>query len=71
VFLIFIYNIYGVMVSVLVPSAVYRVFEPRSGQTAKNTTLRRRGKDWFAWNENTMSCPSGTVSYPRTVVSVS
>ena len=50
------------MVSVLVPSAVYRVFEPRSGQTAKNATLRRRSKDWFAWNENNVSCPSGTVS---------
>ena len=50
------------MVSVPVPSAVYRVFEPRLGQTAKNATLRRRSKDWFAWNKNNVSCPSGTVS---------
>ena len=50
------------MVSVLVPSAVYRVFEPRSGQTTKNAPLRRRSNDWFTWNENNVSCPSGTVS---------
>ena len=50
--------IYGVMVSVLASSAVYREFEPCSGRTkdykigiccfsAKNAELRRKSKDWL------------------------
>jgi hypothetical protein len=53
----------GVMVSVLVWSAVIRGFEPRSGKTkgyaigiccfsAKHTALRRKTKDWLAQNQN-------------------
>ena len=51
------------MVSVLVSSAVYRVFETRSGQTkdyligifcfsANHASLRRKTKDWLAENKN-------------------
>ena len=51
------------MVSVLALSAVDRGFELRSGQTknyeigiccfsAEHTALRRKGKDWLAWNQN-------------------
>ena len=54
------------MVSVLTLSAVDRVFEPLSGQTkgykigiccfsAKNTSLRRKSKDWLARNQNNVS----------------
>ena len=54
------------MVSVLVSSAVDRGFEPRSGQTkdytigiscfsAKHAALRRKSKDWLAWNQNNVS----------------
>jgi hypothetical protein len=50
------------MVNVLVSSAVYRVFEPRSGQTkdyligvycfsANHASLRRKTKDWLAQNK--------------------
>ena len=50
------------MVSVLVSSAVYRVFEPRSGQTkdyligvycfsANHASFRRKTKDWLAQNK--------------------
>ena len=53
----------GVMVSVLVPSAVDRGFEPRSGQTkdykigiccfsSKHAALRRKSKDWLARIQN-------------------
>jgi hypothetical protein len=53
----------GVMVIVLTSSAVDCGFEPRSGQTkdfkigiccfsAKHAALRRKSKDWFAWNQN-------------------
>jgi hypothetical protein len=56
----------GVMVSVLVSSAVEREFEPRLGQTknykigiccfsAKHTALRRKSKGWLAWNQNNVS----------------
>jgi hypothetical protein len=56
----------GVMVSVLASSAVRRGFEPRSGQTkdykigmcsfsVKHTALRKKGKDWLAWNQNNVS----------------
>jgi hypothetical protein len=56
----------GVMVSVLVSSAVDRGFEPRSGQTkdykigiccfsAKHAALRRKSKDWLAWNTDNVS----------------
>ena len=51
------------MVSVLASSAIYCEFEPRSGQTkeyiigiccfsAKHAALRRKSKDWLAWNQN-------------------
>jgi hypothetical protein len=54
------------MVSVLASSAVYRGFEPRSGQTKhykigiccfpdKHPVLRRKGKDWVARNQNNVS----------------
>jgi hypothetical protein len=54
------------MVSVLALSAVYRGFEPRSGQTkdykigiccfsAKHTAIRRKSKDWFARNQDNVS----------------
>jgi hypothetical protein len=54
------------MVSGLTSSAVDRGFEPRSGQTkdykigiccfsAKHATLRRKGKDWLARNQNNVS----------------
>ena len=54
------------MVSVLASSAVDRGFEPRSGQTkdykigiccffAKHASLRRKSKDWLAWNQNNVS----------------
>ena len=53
----------GVMVSMLVSSAVDRGFEPWSGQTkdykigiccfsAKHAALRRKSKDWSALNQN-------------------
>jgi hypothetical protein len=56
----------GVMVSVLVSSAVDRGFEPRSGQTkdckigiccfpAKHAAVRRKSKDWSARNQNNVS----------------
>ena len=54
------------MVTVLPSSAVYCAFEPRSGQTkdhkivicyfsTKHVTLRRKSKDWLAWNQNNVS----------------
>jgi hypothetical protein len=54
------------MVSVLASSAVDCGFEPRSGQTkdytngiccfsAKHAALRRKGKDWFARNQDNVS----------------
>jgi hypothetical protein len=54
------------MVSVLSPSVVVSVFEPRSGQTkdnqigicffsAKHAALRRKSKDWLARNQDNMS----------------
>jgi hypothetical protein len=56
----------GVMVSVLVSSAVDRGFEPRSDQTkdykngicyfsAKYAALRKKSKDWLARNQNNVS----------------
>ena len=53
----------GVMVSVLASIAVYRGFEPRSGQikqyeigiccfSAKHTALRRKSKDWLSLNQD-------------------
>ena len=62
----YIYIIGGVMVSVLVLSAVDRGFEPRSGQTnnykigiccfsAKHAALRRKCKDRLPRNRNNMS----------------
>jgi hypothetical protein len=64
----------GVMVSVLVSCAVDRGFEPRSGQTkdykigicclsAKHAALRRKTKDWLAWNKNNMSEWSDTFTH--------
>ena len=54
------------MVSVLASSAVYRGFEPRSGQTkdytigidcfsAKHATLRRKSKNWLVRNPDNVS----------------
>ena len=54
------------MVSVLALSVVDRGFELRSGQTkdykigiccfsAKHAALRRKSKDWLAWNQNNVS----------------
>ena len=71
----------GVMVSVLTSSAVYRGFEPRSGQTkdykigiccfsAKHAALKRKSKDWLARNQSNVSWVEWCV-YPQTVVSVS
>ena len=56
----------GVMVSVIDSSAVYRGFEPRSGQTkdykigiccfsTKHAALRSKSKDWMARNQNNVS----------------
>ena len=46
--------------------AVYRGFEPQSGQTknckigfccfsAKHVAFRRKSKDWLTWNQNNLS----------------
>jgi hypothetical protein len=54
------------MVSVLVSSAGDRGLKPWSGQTkdfkigiccfsAKHAALRRKNKDWLAWNQNNVS----------------
>jgi hypothetical protein len=54
------------MVSVLASSAIYCGYEPRSGQTkeykigiccfsSKNSSLRRKSKDWLARNQNNVS----------------
>jgi hypothetical protein len=54
------------MVSMLYSSAVDRGFESRSGQTkdyiigiccfsAKHAALRRKSKDWLAWNQDNVS----------------
>ena len=62
----------GVMVSVLVSSAVDRGFESRSGQTkdykigiccfsAKHAALRRKSRDWL---EIIIMCPSGATCLP-------
>jgi len=55
----------GVMVNMLASSVVDRGFEPRSGQTkgyiigicltAKHSALRRKSKDWLAWNQDNVS----------------
>jgi hypothetical protein len=61
-----VYRISGVMVSMLASSAVDRGFDPRSGQTtdykigiccfsAKPAALRRKNKDWLAWNQDNVS----------------
>jgi hypothetical protein len=58
------------MVSVLASSVIDPGFEPRSGQTkyckigiccfsAKHAALRRKSKDWLAWNQNNLSEWSG------------
>ena len=65
----------GVIVSVLASSAVDCGFESRSGQTkdykisiccfsTKQTALRRKSKDWLAWNQNNVS-QSGKMSTHR------
>ena len=54
------------MVSMLTLSLVDRGFEPRSGQnknceiaiccfSAKQAALRRKSKDWLAWNQYNVS----------------
>ena len=60
-YLLSLYRIHGVIVSVLASSAVDPGFEPQSGQTkdyeigiccisSKHTSLRRKRKDWLARN---------------------
>ena len=59
-------HINGVMVSMLVSSAVDHGFKPRSGQTnefkigifcfsSKHVVLRNKSKDWLGWNRVNMS----------------
>jgi hypothetical protein len=59
-------HISGVMVSVFASSAVDHRFESRLGQTkdykigiccfsAKHAALRRKSKDWMAWNQDNVS----------------
>jgi hypothetical protein len=54
------------MVSMLASSAIDYGFESRSGQTkdykigiccfsTKHAALRRKSKDWLAWNQNNVS----------------
>ena len=54
------------MIGVLASRTVYRVFEPRSGQTkdykigiswfsTKLVALRRKSKDWLARNQDNVS----------------
>jgi hypothetical protein len=56
----------GVMVRMLELSVVDRGFESRSGETkeytnwylllsVKHTALRRKNKDWLAWNQDNVS----------------
>jgi hypothetical protein len=56
----------GVLFSVLASNAIYRGFNPRSGQTkdynisiccltAKHAALRRKVKDWLARNQDNVS----------------
>ena len=56
----------GIMVNVLALSAVDHGFEPRSGKTrgyeigiccfsSKHAAIRRKSKDWSAWNQNNVS----------------
>jgi hypothetical protein len=63
---LFLVRIGGIMVSVLASSAVYRGFEPRSGQIkdyeicifwffAKHAALSRKSKDWLARNQDNVS----------------
>jgi hypothetical protein len=68
----------GVMVSVLASSAVDRGFEQTKDCkigiccfSAKHAALRRKGKDWFARNQNNVSEWSDKNVYQLTVVSVS
>ena len=67
----------GVMVSVLFSSAIDRGFEPRSGQTkyfkigiccfsTRPAALRRKSKDWLAWNQNNV--PQWSDMYTRGLV---
>ena len=62
-YLIIFDRVNGVMVSVLASSAVDHGFEPCLGQTkdyeigiccfsTKHSALRRKSKDWLAWNQN-------------------
>ena len=59
-------HIGGVMVSMIASSAVDHGFEPRSGKTktykigiccfsAKHASLKRKSKDWLAWNQDNVS----------------
>jgi len=56
----------SVIVSMLASSVVDRGYEPWSGQTKdykigiccftdKHAALRRKSKDWFAWNQDNVS----------------
>jgi hypothetical protein len=59
-------RIIGIMVSMLASSAVDRAFESQKCHTkdfqigicyfsAKHETLRKKSKDWLAWNQNNVS----------------
>ena len=74
-------RISGVIVSMLASSAVDHGFESRSGQTkdyeigiccfsTKHAALRRKSKDWLAWNQDNVS-EWGNMSVRELVVSVS
>ena len=74
-------NLGGVMLNMLVSSAVDHGFKPRSGLTKdykigtcsfssnKPAALRRTSQDWLALNQDNVSV--GRHVYPWTVVSVS
>jgi hypothetical protein len=69
------------MIGMLASSVVECGLESQSGQTknykigicyfsTKHTALRRKSKDWLAWNQDNVS-EWGRHIYPQTVVSVS
>jgi hypothetical protein len=75
-------HIGGVMVSVPTSNAVDHKFKPQLAQTkdyticiccfsAKHAALRRKNKDWLAWNQNNVSEWSDMSSTTCGLVSVS
>jgi hypothetical protein len=64
--IIIVNRIGGVIISVLASTVIDRGFESRSGHikdykidiccfSAKHATLKRKSKDWLAWNQDNMS----------------